>query len=108
MSKELSEETKTLMYVNELIKNVEEYKNKTGIDKPTICISQEALIDIQQYILKSQEQENENARLKEILINGFRDKNAVFHKQTYLAFIDDGWCICDLQTDEWFLVKEVL
>jgi len=58
---------------------------------------------IKQALIKSQE----NARLKEILINGFKDKNGVFHEQTYLAFIDDEWCICDLKTDEWFLVKEV-
>ena len=63
---------------------------------------------IETVLLKSQEQEKKNARLKEILINGFRDKNGVFHEQTYLAFIDDEWCICDLKTDEWFLVKEVL
>lgn len=63
---------------------------------------------IKQALLKAQEKEKENARLKEILINGFRDKNGAFHKQTYLAFVDDEWCICDLKTDEWFLVKEVL
>ncbi|MBR3208800.1 MAG: hypothetical protein IKF82_00885 [Bacilli bacterium] len=50
----------------------------------------------------------ENAKLKEILINGFRDKNGKFHKEVYLAYIDDEWVICDMNTDEWFLVKEVL
>jgi len=73
-----------------------------------LFIQEHVFTVIEQALLKSQEQKKENARLKEILINGFRDKNGVFHEQTYLAFIDDEWCICDLKTDEWFLVKEVL
>lgn len=40
--------------------------------------------------------------------NGFTDKNGIFHKQGYLAYIDEEWCICDLKTDEWFLVSEVV
>ena len=40
--------------------------------------------------------------------NGFTDNNGVFHKQVYLAYVDEEWCICDLKTDEWFLVSEVI
>lgn len=77
--------------------------NNTVIFDCIICLN-----SIKQYILKAQEQEKKNARLKEILINGFTDKKGIFHKQTYLAFIDGEWCVCDLETDVWFLVKEVL
>jgi hypothetical protein len=64
MSKELSEETKALMYVNGLIKNVEEYKNKTGIE-PAIRISWKVLIDIQQALLKTHELEKVLSVLKD-------------------------------------------
>jgi hypothetical protein len=63
---------------------------------------------IEQALIKAQEQEKENARLKEILMNGFKDRDGVFHKETYLAFVDGEWCICDLNTDEWFPVEEVI
>ena len=46
--------------------------------------------------------------LELILKNGFTDKNGVFHEQVYLAYVDEEWCICDLETDEWFLLSEVL
>lgn len=46
--------------------------------------------------------------LEYILKNGFTDKNGIFHEQVYLAYVDEEWCISDLETDEWFLVSEVL
>ena len=93
---------------SEVLEKLKTIKIKCHPNSNPSPLVDESLVIVEQALLKAQEQEKENARLKEILINGFKDKNGVFHKQTYLAFIDNEWCICDLKTDEWFLVREVL
>lgn len=40
--------------------------------------------------------------------NGYTDKTGKYHKQCYLTYVDNEWCICDLITDEYFLLKEML
>ncbi len=40
--------------------------------------------------------------------NGFTDKTGKYHKQCYLTYVDNEWCICDLITDECFVLKEML
>lgn len=63
----MSKELEALKQVNELIKSVEEYKNKTGKDNPTICMSEKLLISIQNALQPALQrlEEIDNAEINE-------------------------------------------
>lgn len=54
-------------------------------------------------------EESVNHSIEEIvdmLKNGYIDRDGNYHKQCYLCYLDDEWCICDLLTDEWESLSE--
>lgn len=100
-----------ILKAQELEKENDEYKKVLDIIKKKECYSHWLIycdtVDLyNKFVLLDDKLSISLETILNYIKNGYTDKTGKYHKQCYLTYVDNEWCICDLITDECFSLKD--